>query len=143
MAIVHRTSSNPHALTSSVSSASPPHQASTPPFPSRLTRSPTLSLAINQTLARHGQANPGCRFTFNPVVPLRRSQQSNFQPRRNRHYNSDHGTSLEKGPPLSRLAPLCRLRLQAIRQRHQRCNPQSALPPLRRVVSSPLLHCSL
>jgi hypothetical protein len=142
MAIVPRTSSTPHALTSSVFSASPPHQASTPLFPSPPTRSPTLSLALSH-LARPGQAKPGYRFTFSPVVPLRWSQWSNCHPHRNRQYSSDHGTFLEKGRAPSRHAPLCRLRFQERRQRHQRLNPQPALRPLPRVVSFPLLHCSL
>jgi hypothetical protein len=132
MAIVPRTSSTPHALTSSVFSASPPHQASTPLFPSPPTRSPTLSLALSH-LARPGQAKPGYRFTFSPVVPLRWSQWSNCHPHRNRQYSSDHGTFLEKGRAPSRHAPLCRLRFQERRQRHQRLNPQPALRPLPRV----------
>jgi hypothetical protein len=142
MVIVPRTSSTPHALTSSVFSASPPHQASTPLFPSPPTRSLTLSLALGH-LTRPGQAKPRCKFTFSRAVPLRGSQWSNFQVRRNRQYSNDHGTFLEKGQGPSRPAPLCWLRFQERRQRHLRLNPQPALRPLPRVVSFPLLHCSL
>ncbi|KAF8267791.1 hypothetical protein EI94DRAFT_1268490 [Lactarius quietus] len=80
---------------------------------------------------------------FQPSSTPPRSQRSQFQPRRNHQYSSDHGTFFENGQPQSRTAPPCRPRFQERRQRHPHCNPQSALPPLRCVVSSPPLHCSL
>ena len=137
MVIVPRTSSTPHALMSSVFSASLQHQVSIPLFPSPLTRSQTLT-ALKQTPTRLGQAKPGCRFIFN--LPLRSSQWSNLQARPNHQYSSDHGTFSENGRALSKPAPLCRLRFQERRQRHL---PRPALHPLPRVVSFPLLHCSL
>ena len=137
MAIVPRIFFTPHALMSSVFSASLQHQASTPLFPSPPTRSQMLS-ALKQTRMRLGQVKPGCRFTFNP--PLRWSQWSNFQARPNHQYSNDRGTFLENGRALSRPVLLCRLRFQERGQRHL---TQPALRPLPRVVSFPLLHCSL